>query len=336
MLVGSRQSRSSMQPFQGHSTRRIKNSPRKPVHRSNHNNLSVFCCVGVADAKPVAPRRVRIAEKNGVSSSIPGPPTGQPMQELKSSQTNPQIPTTHPVPSSHRGPNAPSLRSSPPKRASVSRDPSLRTAEFLSLIPATSTPQATSLLLAELAKPVSVHDDEGYIYIFWLTPATTSSAQPSETALSLLSSPSSRPANHRRRTSEVLQSFSNSRSVPGSKNSKTILLKIGRASNVQRRLNEWSRQCGYNLSLIRYYPYNPTPDSHNIDVAVPTKVPHVHRIERLIHIELAAKRAMESGKCASCGSQHREWFEVEASREGIKCVDEVVRRWVDWGARNGA
>jgi hypothetical protein len=95
------------------------------------------------------------------------------------------------------------------------------------------------------------------------------------------------------------------------------------------------------LSLIRYYPYNPTANSYtgnksrNGGVATPTRVPHAHRIERLIHIELAAKRAKESGKCPSCGSQHREWFEVEASREGVRAVDEVVRRWVDWECRNG-
>jgi len=32
-----------------------------------------------------------------------------------------------------------------------------------------------------------------------------------------------------------------------------------------------------------------------------------------------------------CGREHKEWFEVEASREGVRGVDEVVRRWVGWG-----
>jgi hypothetical protein len=63
------------------------------------------------------------------------------------------------------------------------------------------------------------------------------------------------------------------------------------------------------------------------------KVPHAHRVERLIHIELAEQRVMK--KCDSCGSNHREWFEVEASREGVKRVDEVVKRWVDWAERAG-
>lgn len=56
-------------------------------------------------------------------------------------------------------------------------------------------------------------------------------------------------------------------------------------------------------------------------------------MERLIHIELNGKRAVGSGKCRVCGREHREWFEVEASRDGVKAVDEVVRRWVGWGER---
>jgi hypothetical protein len=58
------------------------------------------------------------------------------------------------------------------------------------------------------------------------------------------------------------------------------------------------------------------------------KVPHAHRVERLIHIELADQRVRRD--CAACGKEHREWFEVEATREGVKGVDEVVRRWVGW------
>lgn len=65
----------------------------------------------------------------------------------------------------------------------------------------------------------------------------------------------------------------------------------------------------------------------------PRKVPNVNRVERLIHIELAGKRAQGSGKCGTCGREHREWFEVDASRDGVKAVDAVIRRWVEWGER---
>lgn len=113
-----------------------------------------------------------------------------------------------------------------------------------------------------------------------------------------------------------------------------MLLKIGRAQNVQRRLNQWTRQCGYNLSLIRYYPYHPTLSSASVNVPrTPRKVANAHKVERLIHIELNSKRAQGSGKCGECGREHREWFQVEATKDGIKAIDEVIRRWVDWGEK---
>ena len=57
------------------------------------------------------------------------------------------------------------------------------------------------------------------------------------------------------------------------------------------------------------------------------------RVERLIQLELAEKRVKRV--CAGCAKEHREWFEVEATREGLRAVDEVVRRWVGWGAGLG-
>jgi hypothetical protein len=56
-------------------------------------------------------------------------------------------------------------------------------------------------------------------------------------------------------------------------------------------------------------------------------------VERLIHLELNNKRAQGSGKCSACGREHREWFEVEATRDGVRTVDEVIKRWVGWGER---
>jgi hypothetical protein len=170
--------------------------------------------------------------------------------------------------------------------------------------------------------------------MFWLTSESVSAPPASDTASSLLAPPS-RPTPGRRRTSDVLNTFAST--IPNTQDKKTILLKIGRAQNVQRRLNQWTRQCGYNLSLIRYYPYHPTTLSDtNVNELprTPRKVPNAHKVERLIHIELNGKRAQGSGKCKVCGREHREWFEVDASRDGVKAVDEVVRRWVDWAERD--
>lgn len=130
---------------------------------------------------------------------------------------------------------------------------------------------------------------------------------------------------------------------------KTIMLKIGRANNVTRRMNEWQRQCGYKLNLVRWYPYipstpQPSPDKPSYpDLSRPStsrrqsdvvrKMPCVKRVERLIHLELAEKRVLKD--CEACGKEHREWFEVEASQEGVRGVDECVRRWVGWAERQG-
>ena len=283
--------------------------PERPRPRQKpRSNLELLCCIGVADDSKRAPRPVN--NPQGGRTTAPIPPH---KQSGSSSNLLPKV---------------------SPQRPQMGRDPSSRTGEFLSLIPSGASPQTTALLLAELAKPISEYDEEGFIYMFWLTPESIPSAPPSETASSLLAPPS-RPEPGHRRTSDVLNTFATN--ISTTSNKKTILLKIGRAQNVQRRLNQWTRQCGYNLSLIRYYPYHPTSlssTSLNTPPKTPRKVPNAHKVERLIHIELNGKRAQGSGKCTVCGREHREWFEVEASRDGVKTVDEIVRRWVDWGERH--
>ena len=63
------------------------------------------------------------------------------------------------------------------------------------------------------------------------------------------------------------------------------------------------------------------------------KVPCVKRVERLIHLELAERRATKD--CGGCGREHREWFEVDGTEKGGRGVDETVRRWVAWGEGQG-
>jgi hypothetical protein len=238
-----------------------------------------------------------------------------------------------------------------------------QTVNLLSLIPQTLSPATTSALLTELGKPPNPNDEEGYIYMFWLTPQQ--SKTPDTTTARSLLSPDNLPRRERR-ISDVVSEFSYTAEQPRSTNSRaktTILLKIGRANNVTRRMNEWQRQCGYALTLVRWYPYvsssaapSPAPSSparsprrsnaQYTDLSSPSsasrpntahressnmvrKVPYVKRVERLIHLELAEKRVMRD--CAACGREHREWFEVEASEKGVRNVDEVVRRWVAWG-----
>ncbi|KAI2764693.1 hypothetical protein DTO012A8_9511 [Penicillium roqueforti] len=181
--------------------------------------------------------------------------------------------------------------------------------------------------------------------MFWLTPPTTTTQRSAESAVardiasSLLpqapqSSNSLRPPTQPRSVSDAIRAAQDMNALtsnPTSTKPGTLRLKIGRTSNVHRRLAEWSKQCSYDLTLIRYYPYTPSHPSQDSASLVPgRKVPHVHRVERLIHLELAAQRIQDLGQCPECGKEHREWFEVEAEKESLRRVDECIRRWVSW------
>lgn len=311
---------------------------RKPKAESNLL-LSLLCCVRSAEPKyqlipPVRRQTAKVGKIPAQTARLP-------------SHLRPNTPTTptpeqrrqrHSSTSSNEVNLSPIINPATPlNRPALPREPSSQTQSLLSLIPNSLSPQTTSLLLAELAKPISPHDEEGFIYIFWLTPSETPT--PTAEATSSLLTPSTRPTPSGRRTSELVREY-----APHSMRSTgktTVLLKIGRASNVQRRMNEWSRQCNHNLSLIRYYPYPASspasqqsspinaPKSSKIPtVATPLKVPNAHKVERLIHLELADMRVRRS--CSACGKEHREWFEVDGDREAICEVDAVVKRWVTW------
>jgi hypothetical protein len=327
--------------------------PPKPAPQRQKPSFWASLCCGSADEDPVEVVRHKKRTSQLPATAQYFPKTG-PMQQIP--QTPPRV---------HQRRSSSSVPKPPPGTQQVSSVPARKplgeknarplnktvradseTAALLRYIPQTLSPQLTSTLLAELSKPISPHDDEGYIYIFWLT--SESSGPAPSSAASMLLAPPSRP-DAGRRTSDVLRQYSVKKPAQRSrvyqdqddKAQDTIFLKIGRANNVHRRMNEWTRQCGYSLSLVRYYPYVPTssptpspqPPSNSgrrVSEGV-RKVPHAMRVERLIHLELGAQRVMKN--CDACGKTHKEWFEVEASKEGVKRVDEVVKRWVEWAER---
>ena len=296
--------------------------PRRVEGRSN-TKASVFCCIQADDEDLPPPRRTlsryREVSDGGQMMQVSGP--------VLSATQRPHLPSTPTriVPGRQPfTPDRPTIKATPKSSGS-------QTQTLLSLIPTTLSPQTTSLLLAELSKPVSAADEEGYIYMFWLTPESEPSKPDDDVASSLLEPPSA-PMPTERRGSEALHRYASVRRK--STQPPSVLLKIGRAANVHRRLSQWTKQCSYNITLIRYYPYRETQTQVSQGAAIPPrKVPHVHRVERLIHLELAEKRVVDRGPCENCGKEHREWFEIEATRNGLRSVDEVIRRWVGWAER---
>jgi len=147
----------------------------------------------------------------------------------------------------------------------------------------------------------------------------------------------------------------------------TIKLKVGRAVNLVKRIDEWGKQCGSKEQVLRGFYPNPENDSD----APPTlmkgrvkagvKASCCHRLERLIHIELAdlvetqvylesawptidptstdiVPRTQASTKklerCVDCGSKHKEIFEFQRwtsgpnrTKEWENIVKPVVERW---------
>ncbi|MCJ1411606.1 hypothetical protein MMC19_005697 [Ptychographa xylographoides] len=81
---------------------------------------------------------------------------------------------------------------------------------------------------------------------------------------------------------------------------------------IQGRMNEWRKKCHRRINLI--YPLE--------DEKVP--VPHVYRLEKLVHAELKGYRIVEHG--CDCGTKrHKEWFDAKDHH-----ITEVVRRWTEW------
>ena len=318
--------------------------PARPPQRQRRRgdiHMSFFCCMRRASSENLPAPRPRPHQKPEMVAGSHSTATRPSLAIQSHTQTNPS--PTH-----------------------------SQTSKYLSYIPTNLTPATASILLTELAKPLTPSDHEpGYIYIFWLTPRTV--PQPAANAASSLLAPPSRSerAGNARRTSDVLRDFAEVTSTSESNRAvskdsgrehppkrKTIMLKIGRASNVHRRMVQWTKQCGHNITLLRYYPHashtspspspspprsrrlSPSPSDNSIpphssaSPSPPQKAPLIPRVERLIHLELQDKRVMRS--CEGCSKEHREWFEVEASREGVRAVDECVRRWVRWALQEGA
>ncbi|KAF2191822.1 DUF1766-domain-containing protein [Zopfia rhizophila CBS 207.26] len=89
-------------------------------------------------------------------------------------------------------------------------------------------------------------------------------------------------------------------------------VKIGFAADPEKRLKGWNKGCK------ETYEFHEASYKNEL-----IEVPHVHRVERLIHTEL--KDARMQMKCKGCDKTHREWFQVTEAH-AIK----VFQKWKDW------
>ncbi|VDC07825.1 unnamed protein product [Peniophora sp. CBMAI 1063] len=145
-----------------------------------------------------------------------------------------------------------------------------------------------------------------------------------------------------------------------------VHLKVGRATNLNRRMDQWSKQCGSHEQVLRgHWPGGMTPDQASLVrglIVAGDKGKWCHRLERLVHLELADLAAyapyLDSGfpsnmsasddddggakgkkakrdvkKCPDCGKMHKEIFTFERAkgryddREWELIVKPVIEKW---------
>ncbi|THV07967.1 hypothetical protein K435DRAFT_815212 [Dendrothele bispora CBS 962.96] len=143
-----------------------------------------------------------------------------------------------------------------------------------------------------------------------------------------------------------------------------IKLKVGRTNNVVRRLNDWGKQCGSKEQVLRGWYPGSVEDGDDDDTSLMKGRVRAggqgvwsHRLERLIHLELAdlavsqqylepgtpnkSKKALGLGNggghapCEDCGSIHKEIFQFKRFGKGRNEGKEwelVVRTVIEgWG-----
>ncbi|QSL65313.1 hypothetical protein MERGE_002623 [Pneumocystis wakefieldiae] len=142
------------------------------------------------------------------------------------------------------------------------------------------TTRTRQRLANELRRSISTHDKPGYIYVFNLQPL------------------------------DMIKPYSLDK----------MIIKIGRASNIQHRLSQWPKQCNFIPELIEYFPSNEN-ESKQCLVS--------YRVERLIHIELQDKFLCKPQTCLTCGISHREWFYIPNFTAWNE-VKQTIEKWVEF------
>jgi hypothetical protein len=201
--------------------------------------------------------------------------------------------------------------------------------KFEDWIPSYLHPDTQIALRAEMEKPRSTADEDGYIYAFQIV-------DPDDKAL--------------------------------------VHMKVGRTTKLTQRIHQWSKQCGSKEQVLRGFWPPPNAKSGEGDgddaaddvgasllkgrVQAGPPGPNSHRLERLIHLELAdivanapyhdddwadmydgpegkeAPPRRVRAKCPDCGAMHKEIFSLPKIRAGKnrrreweKVVQPAIERW---------
>ncbi|KAI4906471.1 hypothetical protein J4E90_010545 [Alternaria incomplexa] len=88
------------------------------------------------------------------------------------------------------------------------------------------------------------------------------------------------------------------------------MVKIGHTKDLAKRLKSWNAKCRHQ------HDYHSSMESQVV-------MPHVHRVEQLIHTELKGCRLRR--QCEGCGKLHKEWFEANQAH-----VVKVMKKWREW------
>ena len=140
-----------------------------------------------------------------------------------------------------------------------------------------------------------------------------------------------------------------------------VHLKVGRATNLNRRMDQWAKQCDTHEQLLRgHWPGGMTSDDASLVrglIDAGDKGKWCHRLERLVHLELAdlaafapyldpgypnavapladdgKKGKKDVKKCPDCGKTHKEIFTFQKGKGRFKdqewqlIVRPVIEKW---------
>ncbi|CDR98838.1 uncharacterized protein SPSC_05834 [Sporisorium scitamineum] len=112
-----------------------------------------------------------------------------------------------------------------------------------------------------------------------------------------------------------------------------VCLKVGRSTQVFRRIGEWNSQCRSKQPLLRaIYPSDGKQElMPGMDTPTMDGVHFSRRWEALVHLELAGIGRRVDEECHDCGRRHREIFMIPRSLEqqdGYGTANEVILKWL--------